>query len=223
MSAPAFEERVTRTLEIIRHAIAVGNPIPGTEDLGRRLGVNPGTVRRVLDVLVERRKIKIRLEGRYRFITDRYVGKEQPMGVRVLSSPKFKTRLAKAQKATPAPKRVFKRKTERTIWSEAETRALEDCLGKGLSISEIAETLGRPLCGVSNKVASIRQRELITAKPPEHPGITQWTCQNCNTRSTASLEIGCPKCLPLRKLEAPILEAYERELRASGCQRSMAA
>jgi DNA-binding transcriptional MocR family regulator len=201
MTARAFEERVVRTLEIIRHAIAVGDTIPGTDELGQRLGVNRKSVPRYLDALVERKKIKIRQEGRYRFITDRYVGKEQPMGVRVLSSPAFKPRLVETPKPAPAPK-VARRKTDRRLWSDAETRVLEDGLRDGLTIRQIADQLGRPIWGVNNKAASLRQREFTVTKEPEPVRQARWTCQNCGTRSDAALDFGCAACRPMRSLAA---------------------
>ncbi|RSV15661.1 helix-turn-helix domain-containing protein [Sphingomonas sp. ABOLF] len=109
----------------------------------------------------------------------------------------------------------------RSLWSAEEQATMERLHAAGKSPAEIARILGRSEASVSFKTKPLRDAARPT--PPEHPGITQWTCQNCNTRSTASLEIGCPSCLPLRREEARLMEAYERKLRDFAGERSMAA
>lgn len=113
---------------------------------------------------------------------------------------------------TPAP---------RVPWSADELAILGREYAAGKTAAEIAQMLGRSKGSVFFKTKPLR--DAAQPKGPEHPGITQWTCQNCNTRSTAAIEIGCRSCWPLRREEARLMEAYERKLRDFAGERSMAA
>lgn len=183
MRNPETEARVQRLLDVIRQSISLGNPIPTVPQLVDRIGVGEKAVRKYLNMLANRGEIIIRFDGKFRMVTDRLTGREQSMGIRHTTR---KSRLPK---------------TDRTLWSDAETQMLREGMLKGLSVQAIAAKLGRPLCGVSNKMKSIRQREASAVKP-EPVRSPRWTCQNCNTRSDASLEFGCRACLPMRSAAA---------------------
>lgn len=198
MRNPETEARVQRLLEIIQGAIAVGDPVPTTESLSERLGVSAKVVARYLQKLANRNKITIRFDGRIRFITDHYTGREQPMGVRV-------------QRRRPAPEGVA---GAPGVWSDKDLTTLHDGMRAGLTVAQIAKAVGRPIGAVDSKMRSVRQRDAIAAAQPAGVLLAQWSCRRCNTRSTADMAIGCNACWPLRKEEA--------RLRASG-ERGMAA
>lgn len=90
-------------------------------------------------------------------------------------------------------------------WTAHEIAVLEREVRAGKTNEQIARMLGRTTAGAAYRANPMR----AVMRGPAPAPVAQlaqpeprWTCQNCNTRSDASLEFGCRACLPLRSMAA---------------------
>jgi transposase len=185
-------EARNRVLDVLIAAAEAGAPCPSNLAIAAQIGAGESTVERYVRQVAESGAIRISRKGVWRVVTVTASGEATAAKPHQVAAPSL------------VEERAEKQPERKRWWSDEEIATAAREVRAGKSDPEIAKILGRSVTGVWDKTRFLR-RELAAKEAPaivEPVRVERFVCQNCGTRSDASIDFGCAACLPMRSMAA---------------------